>query len=51
LSLAPFGVAFAFEVTHGYAVPFIGLALLQTIGLAIVVWFWQSRPSPDEARS
>jgi MFS family permease len=51
LSLAPFGVAFAFEVTHGYAVPFIGLALLQTIGLAIVVWFWQSRPSPDEVRS
>ena len=51
LSLAPFGVAFVFEVTHSYAVPFIGLALLQTIGLAIVAWFWQSRSRPDEACS
>ena len=51
LSLAPFGVAFAFEATHGYAVPFIGLALLQTIGLAITAWSWQNRPSQDEASS
>ena len=51
LSLAPFGVAFVFELTHGYSVPFIGLALLQTVGLAIVAWSWKSRRKLDEARS
>lgn len=45
MSLAPFGVAFAFELTHGYGIPFIGLALLQTVGLAMVAWSWQNRPS------
>lgn len=47
LSLAPFGVAFAFEITRGYAVPFVGLAVLQIIGLAIVAWFWQTRAGAE----
>lgn len=51
LSLAPFGVAFAFEITRGYTLPFVGLAVLQLVGLAIVAWFWQTRSGADEARS
>ncbi len=51
LSLAPFGVAFVFDVTRGYSVPFIGLALLQTVGLAIVAWSWRSGRELDQVRS
>ncbi len=51
VSLAPFGVAFVFELTRGYSVPFIGLALLQMVGLAIVAWSWKSRRGLDYARS
>ena len=51
LSLAPFGVAFVFELTRGYFVPFIALALLQMVGLAIVMWSWKGTRGRDEVRS
>lgn len=51
LSFAPFGVAFVFELTRGYFVPFLGLALLQTVGLVIIVWSWKSTRGLDEIRS
>jgi predicted MFS family arabinose efflux permease len=51
LSLAPFGVAFVFELTRGYSVPFIALALLQVLGLTIVLWSWKSTRGLDEVRS
>jgi hypothetical protein len=40
LSLAPFAVAFTFEATQAYAAPYIGLALLQALGLAAIAMGW-----------
>ena len=51
LSAAPFCVALAFEATHGYVVPFIGLALLQIVGMIIIAWSWTSRPDRLEPAS
>ena len=51
LSAAPFCVALAFEATHGYVVPFIGLALLQIVGMIIIAWSWTSRSDQPEPAS
>jgi predicted MFS family arabinose efflux permease len=51
LSVAPFCVALAFEATHSYVAPFIGLALLQIAGLAIIARSWAIRSDQPGPRS